>query len=82
MRRAPATSRRWGLSEPTTSHHLKQLLGAGLVTKRRDGMNVYAGAQPKTPAISVMRPCTSANQAQLPRRSRVRMPASTRTFRW
>ena len=30
-----------GLSEPTTSHHLKQLLGAGLVTKRRDGMNVY-----------------------------------------
>jgi ArsR family transcriptional regulator len=30
-----------GLSEPTTSHHLKQLLAAGLVTKRRDGMNVY-----------------------------------------
>ena len=30
-----------GLSEPTTSHHLKQLLTAGLVTKRRDGMNVY-----------------------------------------
>ncbi|GAA1235055.1 ArsR/SmtB family transcription factor [Oryzihumus leptocrescens] len=30
-----------GLSEPTTSHHLKQLLTAGLVTKRRDGMNVH-----------------------------------------
>lgn len=30
-----------GLSEPTTSHHLKKLLFAGLVTKRRDGMNVY-----------------------------------------
>ena len=30
-----------GLSEPTTSHHLKKLLAAGLVTKRRDGMNVY-----------------------------------------
>jgi ArsR family transcriptional regulator len=30
-----------GLSEATVSHHLKQLLGAGLVTKRRDGMNVY-----------------------------------------
>jgi ArsR family transcriptional regulator, arsenate/arsenite/antimonite-responsive transcriptional repressor len=30
-----------GLSEPTTSHHLKQLLRAGLVTKRRDGMNVH-----------------------------------------
>src|SRR6476620_4579662 len=30
-----------GLSEPTTSQHLKQLLGAGLVSKRRDGMNVY-----------------------------------------
>lgn len=30
-----------GLSEPTTSHHLKQLLDAGLVTKRRDGMNVF-----------------------------------------
>jgi ArsR family transcriptional regulator len=30
-----------GLSEATVSHHLKQLLGAGLVTKRRDGMNVH-----------------------------------------
>lgn len=47
MRRAPATSRRWGLSEPTTSHHLKQLLGAGLVTKRRDGMNVYYQLAPQ-----------------------------------
>jgi ArsR family transcriptional regulator, arsenate/arsenite/antimonite-responsive transcriptional repressor len=30
-----------GLSEPTVSHHLKQLLGAGLVTKRRLGGNVF-----------------------------------------
>ncbi len=36
-----------GLSEPTTSHHLKQLLGAGLVTKRRDGMNVYYRLAPQ-----------------------------------
>jgi DNA-binding transcriptional ArsR family regulator len=30
-----------GLSEGTTSHHLKQLLSAGLCSKRRDGMNVH-----------------------------------------
>lgn len=30
-----------GLSEPTVSHHLKQLHDAGLVTKERRGMNVY-----------------------------------------
>ncbi len=36
-----------GLSEPTTSHHLKQLLGAGLVSKRRDGMNVYYRLAPQ-----------------------------------
>lgn len=36
-----------GLSEPTTSHHLKQLLAAGLVTKRRDGMNVYYRLAPE-----------------------------------
>ena len=36
-----------GLSEPTTSHHLKQLLGAGLVTNRRDGMNVYYQLAPQ-----------------------------------
>ncbi|MDP3967014.1 MAG: metalloregulator ArsR/SmtB family transcription factor [Nocardioides sp.] len=30
-----------GLSEATVSHHLKQLLDAGLVTKERRGMNVY-----------------------------------------
>lgn len=30
-----------GLSDSTTNHHLKQLLNAGLVTKRRQGMNVY-----------------------------------------
>ncbi len=29
-----------GLGEPTTSHHLKQLHQAGLVTKRRDGASV------------------------------------------
>lgn len=36
-----------GLSEPTTSHHLKQLLSAGLVTKRRAGMNVYYRLTPQ-----------------------------------
>jgi ArsR family transcriptional regulator len=36
-----------GLSEPTTSHHLKQLLGAGLVTKRREGMNVHYRLAPQ-----------------------------------
>ena len=30
-----------GLTEGTVSHHLKQLHGAGLVTKDRRGMNVY-----------------------------------------
>ncbi len=30
-----------GLSEPTVSHHLKQLLDVGLVSKERRGMNVY-----------------------------------------
>ena len=30
-----------GLSEPTVSHHLKQLYDAGLVTKERRGMNVH-----------------------------------------
>ena len=29
------------LSEATVSHHLKQLHDTGLVTKSRDGMNVY-----------------------------------------
>jgi ArsR family transcriptional regulator, arsenate/arsenite/antimonite-responsive transcriptional repressor len=29
-----------GVTEATVSHHLKQLSGSGLVTKRRDGMNV------------------------------------------
>ncbi|RJK97484.1 ArsR/SmtB family transcription factor [Vallicoccus soli] len=30
-----------GLSEPTVSHHLKQLLQAGLVEKERRGANVF-----------------------------------------
>jgi DNA-binding transcriptional ArsR family regulator len=30
-----------GLTDATVSHHLKQLFTAGLVTKRRDGMNVH-----------------------------------------
>ncbi|MDQ1702223.1 MAG: ArsR family transcriptional regulator, arsenate/arsenite/antimonite-responsive transcriptional [Frankiaceae bacterium] len=30
-----------GVGEATVSHHLKKLLEAGLVTKRRDGLNVY-----------------------------------------
>ncbi|MDQ1681027.1 MAG: ArsR family transcriptional regulator, arsenate/arsenite/antimonite-responsive transcriptional [Frankiaceae bacterium] len=30
-----------GVSEATVSHHLRQLLEAGLVTKSRAGMNVY-----------------------------------------
>lgn len=34
-----------GLSEPTVSHHLKQLLQAGLVSKERRGMNVYYRAE-------------------------------------
>lgn len=30
-----------GLSDPTVSHHLKTLEGAGLVTKERRGMSVH-----------------------------------------
>ena len=41
-----------GLSDATVSHHLKQLLSAGLVTKRRDGMNVYYRLVPE--AISAI----------------------------
>jgi len=40
---APAVS----LSEPTVSHHLKQLYDAGLVTKERRGMNVYYRVVPE-----------------------------------
>jgi DNA-binding transcriptional ArsR family regulator len=36
-----------GLSEPTVSHHLKQLHEAGLVTKERRGMNVYYRVEPE-----------------------------------
>lgn len=34
-----------GLSEPTVSHHLKQLLLTGLVSRERRGTNVYYRAE-------------------------------------
>lgn len=34
------------LSEPTVSHHLKQLLDVGLVSKERRGLNVYYRLEP------------------------------------
>jgi ArsR family transcriptional regulator len=37
-----------GLSEPTVSHHLKQLLSAGLVDKERRGVNVYYRLVPES----------------------------------
>ncbi len=37
-----------GLSEPTVSHHLKQLLDAGLVKKERRGLNVYYRLVPQS----------------------------------
>jgi DNA-binding transcriptional ArsR family regulator len=40
---APAVN----LSEPTVSHHLKQLLDVGLVSKERRGMNVYYRLEPE-----------------------------------
>lgn len=36
-----------GLSDPTVSHHLKTLEGAGIVTKERRGMNVYYTVVPE-----------------------------------
>ncbi|WP_336922613.1 helix-turn-helix domain-containing protein [Aquipuribacter sp. SD81] len=36
-----------GLSEPTVSHHLKQLLEVGLVSKERRGANVYYRPEPE-----------------------------------
>jgi ArsR family transcriptional regulator, arsenate/arsenite/antimonite-responsive transcriptional repressor len=36
------------LAEPTVSHHLKQLLDAGLVTKERRGLNVYYRLVPQS----------------------------------
>jgi len=36
-----------GLSEPTVSHHLKRLEGAGLVTKERRGMSVHYRVVPE-----------------------------------
>ena len=35
------------LTEPTVSHHLKRLEGAGLLTKERRGMNVYYRVVPE-----------------------------------
>lgn len=37
-----------GLSEPTVSHHLKQLLDVGLVSKTRRGLNVHYRLEPKS----------------------------------
>jgi ArsR family transcriptional regulator, arsenate/arsenite/antimonite-responsive transcriptional repressor len=37
-----------GIKDATVSHHLKQLLETGLVSKRRDGMNVYYRIEPET----------------------------------
>ncbi|WP_426566091.1 metalloregulator ArsR/SmtB family transcription factor [Angustibacter sp. McL0619] len=37
-----------GLSEATVSHHLRKLLEAGVVTKRRDGMNVWYRLVPES----------------------------------
>jgi ArsR family transcriptional regulator len=36
-----------GLSEPTVSHHLKKLEGAGLVIKERRGMSVHYQVVPE-----------------------------------
>jgi ArsR family transcriptional regulator len=36
------------LSEPTVSHHLKKLEGAGLVIKERRGMSVYYQVVPES----------------------------------
>ncbi len=36
------------LSEPTVSHHLRQLLEAGLVAKQRQGTNVYYRVNPES----------------------------------
>lgn len=40
-RRSTDIARELGLSPATTSEHLKQLTGAGLLTYRRDGTSVY-----------------------------------------
>ena len=37
-----------GLSEPTVSHHLKQLHAAGIVDKERRGMNVFYRLLPES----------------------------------
>jgi DNA-binding transcriptional ArsR family regulator len=47
-----------GLTDATVSHHLKQLLAAGLVTKRREGMNVHYKVAPDavTALLTALRP--------------------------
>ncbi len=42
-----------GLTEATVSHHLGTLRRAGMITSRRDGMNVYHRAE--TTALSALR---------------------------
>lgn len=38
---------RLGLSAPTVSHHMKALIGAGLVTSRKDGLWVHYRLRPE-----------------------------------
>lgn len=40
-------ARQVGLSDPTVSHHLKTLEGAGLVTRERHGMSVHHHVVPE-----------------------------------
>src|SRR3712207_6546197 len=49
-----------GLSDATVSHHLKQLLLAGLVTRRREGINVHYRLVPEPIAALARRPKTRA----------------------
>ncbi|HEX4654965.1 MAG TPA: metalloregulator ArsR/SmtB family transcription factor, partial [Mycobacteriales bacterium] len=42
-----------GRSQPTVSHHLKVLTGAGLVTGTRQGRNIWYAAEPT--ALDVLR---------------------------
>jgi DNA-binding transcriptional ArsR family regulator len=66
-----------GLTEGTASHHLRQLLEAGLVTKQRAGMNVYYRPVPEALAAlaAVLQPSTSPHPLDGGRRSRTPQPA-------